>query len=137
MARKTKKRKYKRRADEIRKQVKQWARYGSPNLEQCDLLLDAEHTALRVKRHDSENDVKNTKMYLAADELYQKAIDSASKLGHLQHTAICNERYADFLFHCGWDKSGSRLKLTESIRLYDEWGAVGKVKELKLKLQLV
>ena len=137
MARKTKKRKYKRRAGKIRKQVKQWARYGSPDLEQCDLLLDAEHTALKVKRHESEHDVKSTKMYRAADELYQKAIDSASKLGHLQHTAICNERYADFLLHYGWDKLGSNRRLAESIRLYDEWGAVGKVTKLKLKLKMV
>ena len=137
MARKTKKRKYNRRAAKVRKTIKQWAQYGSPNLEHCDLLLDAEHAALKVKRYDTEHDVKRTKMYQAAEEFYQKAISSASRLGHLQHTAVCNERYANFLLHYGWDKSRFKQRLTESIRLYEEWGAVGKVKELKLKLQMV
>lgn len=137
MARKTKKRKYRIRAVQIRKTIKQWVQYGSPNLEHCDLLLDAEHAALKVKRYESEHDKKGTKLYQGANELYKKAIESAGRSGHLQHTAVCNERYANFLLHSGWDKSGWTQKLTESVRLYEEWGSVGKAKELKLKLQML
>lgn len=134
MARKTKRRIFKSRAAKIRKTVKQWVQYGNPYIEHCGHLLDAEHASLKLKGDESAYDM-STVMYRVSDESYQKAIESAGRLGHLLHTAVCNERYANFLLHYSRDKPAWTQKLSESIRLYEEWGAVGKVKELKLKLQ--
>jgi hypothetical protein len=121
----------------IRKTVKEWVKNGNPNVEHYDFLLDAEHEALKLKGYDSEHDGKSPKGYQAVDKLYQKAIESANRLGHLQHSAVCNERYGDFLLQIGWDKSGWACHLSKAAGLYEEWGAVGKVKELKLKLQSI
>ena len=122
MARKHKQRKYKTRAVKIREKVKQWVNEGNPNIEHYDLLLDAEHAALSSKGYD------------LADDFYQRAIGSACRLSHLHHSALCNERYADFLLHIRKDKTESLYRLSEAVRFYEEWGAMGKVKDLKRQM---
>lgn len=124
MARKRKSRKLKSRAIKIRQAVKQWIKDGTPYLEHYDLLLDAEHAALSRKKLDK------------ADRLYQKAIESAVQIGHVQHSALCSERYADFLLYARSNSKGSMHQLLESIRYYEEWGAMGKVNHLKQQMQL-
>jgi len=122
MARKHNQRKYRARAAKIRKQIKKWWEEGNPNVEHYDLLLDAEHAALNSKRYDMANN------------FYKRAIGSACRLGHLHHSALCNERYADFLLHVRKDKTASLYRLSEAIRFYEEWGAMGKVNELKRQM---
>lgn len=123
MARKTKKRKYKTRAVKIRRTIKQWIKDGNPNVEHYDFLMDAEHFSLKSNEYDMAHD------------FYQRAIGSACRLGHLHHSALCNERYADFLLNSRSDKTAALYRLSESIRFYEEWGAVGKVNELKRRLR--
>ncbi|CAJ1956433.1 unnamed protein product [Cylindrotheca closterium] len=126
MARKRKSRRYKSRAITIRKSVKQWIKDGIPYIAHYDLLLDAEHAALSRKKYNE------------ADQLYEKAIESAVQIGHVQHSALCSERYADFLLHCGSSNStnkGAMHQLSESIRYYEEWGAMGKASELRLLIK--
>ncbi|CAJ1956545.1 unnamed protein product [Cylindrotheca closterium] len=120
-ARRHKKRKYRTNANKIRKTVKQWIKDGNPNVEHYDLLLDAEHAAL------------SSKTYAKAHKLYQASIESAIKIGHLMHSGLCNERYADFLLHTCSD--GAVHRMTEAIRFYGEWGAVGKVNQLKHQIR--
>ncbi|KAL3932210.1 MAG: hypothetical protein SGBAC_010954 [Bacillariaceae sp.] len=125
MARKRKNRKYKSRATKIRRAVKQWIKDGTPYVEHYDLWLDAEHAALSRTKFDE------------VDHLYQKAIESAAQLGHLQHCALCSERYADFLLYARSKSKGAMHQLSESIRYYEEWGAMGKVNQLKLLMKSV
>lgn len=123
MARKTRKRKYRRRAVKIRNTIKQWIKDGNPNVEHYDLLMDAEHFSWNPQGYD-----------MAAD-YYRRAIGSASRLGHLHHSALCNERYADFLLSTQSDETDALYRLSESIRFYEEWGAVGKANELRRQMR--
>ena len=86
------------------------------------MLLNAEHSALSKKTVDE------------ADELYQRAIDASDSLGHLQHSGLFNERYADFLLEKRASKEYSQVRLKEAIRYYKEWGAVRKVQTLESRL---
>lgn len=119
--RRHKKRKFRRGTSKIRKTVKQWIKDGNPNIEHYELLLDAEHAALKSSNYEK------------ADRLYQASIKSAVKIGHLMHSGLCNERYSDFLSHTG--SSGAAFQLSEAIRFYKQWGAVGKVDQLKLQMK--
>jgi predicted ATPase len=114
MARKTKKRKYKKPAKQIRKLIKTWIQRGNPNVKQYYLLLSAEHAALR-------------KEYKDANVLYQKAIVLAGRTGHLHHAALFNERYAEFLLEELSDEEEALYRIEEAIRFYREWGAIRKV----------
>merc|ERR1712008_85387 len=95
MARRDKKKKYRKAAIKIRKRVKQWIKDGNPNIEHYDLLLDAEHAALHPRSYD------------IAMDFYERAIESACKLNHLHHCAVANERYADFLLCACSDEAGA------------------------------
>jgi predicted ATPase len=117
MARKTKKRKYKKPAQQIRKMIKTWIQRGNPNVKQYYLLLSAEHAALR-------------KEYKPANVLYQKAIVLAGRTGHLHNAALFNERYADFLREELSDNEEALYRIEEAIRFYRHWGAVRKVETL-------
>lgn len=52
MAPKCKSVRLKSRSIKVRKAVKQWIKDGTPYIEHCDLLLDAEHRALSRKKFD-------------------------------------------------------------------------------------
>ncbi|KAL3927739.1 MAG: hypothetical protein SGBAC_012957, partial [Bacillariaceae sp.] len=122
MARQEGKRKFRTRASKIRKRIKQWIKDGTPNIEHYDFLLDAEHASLRRKNFDE------------ADGFFLKAIETAVRLGDLRHSGLCNERYADFLLHCRSDKPRCTYRLSQAIGFYQEWGANGKVHQLKLQM---
>ena len=123
MARKHRKRKFKSRAKKIRQLIKQWVKDGNPNIEHYDLLLDAENASLSKAKFD------------VAGQLYLKAINSAAQLGHLQHSGLCHERFADFLLHAHSGEKAYSFQMSEAIRCYVEWGAMGKVHRLKMQLQ--
>ncbi|KAL3937797.1 MAG: hypothetical protein SGBAC_007162 [Bacillariaceae sp.] len=125
LARQRRKRRYRKRAFKIRGEVKQWVEDGNPNVEHYDLLLDAEHASLNRRTYDE------------ADAFYQKAIKAAAALKHLMHQGLFHERYAHFLLQIQWDKAGSIHQLSESIRHYEEWGAVGKVLQLKQEIRML
>mmetsp|Transcript_24971 Transcript_24971/g.61466 ORF Transcript_24971/g.61466 Transcript_24971/m.61466 type:complete len:1179 (+) Transcript_24971:105-3641(+) len=121
MARKTKKRVYKKEANSIRKQVAKWAKSGNPNVVHFNHLLQAEQEALEKKLD-------------AADESYRKAISVAKTKGsYLQHIALFHERYADFLLNvrspCKEEESEHHLN--EAARYFEEWGASARAQSLR------
>mmetsp|Transcript_22825 Transcript_22825/g.56383 ORF Transcript_22825/g.56383 Transcript_22825/m.56383 type:complete len:140 (-) Transcript_22825:14-433(-) len=118
MARKTKSRRYKGRANTIRKTVAKWEKAGNPNVKHFHAMLRAEQAAL-------------DRRYVLADELYKEAIVYAARPGFLHHAALFNERYADYRLTEHGDKEDARYYLAEAVRYYTEWGAIGKAEQLK------
>lgn len=124
MARKTRKRKYKIHANKIRKTIKTWLHAGNPNVEHYSLFLEAEHAALN-------------RAFSRSAKLYVEAISLASRMEHLQHAALFNERYADFLLDERDDPERATYYLDEAIRLYEQWGATRKIEMLQTGLKRV
>lgn len=112
---------YRARAERIRQTMKAWMKAGNPNVTYFVEFLAAEHYTL------------NGKLGKAEDK-YQKAIVFTARTGHLHHTALFNERYADFWQYKRKDLNEARYRLGEAIRSYEEWGATGKVQQLKDRL---
>jgi len=118
MARKTRKRKYRSRANKIRKTMKMWMENGNPNVNHYFSLLTAEQAAL-------------DKDYVTTEARYRESIVLAARTGHLQDAALANERYADFLFTDLSDTAGAKYRIEEATRLYRDWGAMAKVEILE------
>ena len=89
-----------------------------------DLMLQAEQAALDGK-------------YAKADELYKEAIIHAARTGCLHHAALCNERYADYRRYEHNDLDDAKYLMTEAVRYYAEWGAVGKAEELRKEISVL
>mmetsp|Transcript_33625 Transcript_33625/g.81470 ORF Transcript_33625/g.81470 Transcript_33625/m.81470 type:complete len:1082 (-) Transcript_33625:65-3310(-) len=122
MAHQTKKRRYISSANSVRKTIGKWVKKGNPNVVYYYAFLCAEHFALKQQA-------------AKAEEKYQKAILFAARSGILHHAALFNERYADFLVGCNRDKDEIEYRLKESTRYYEEWGAKGKVQQLRKRLE--
>ena len=118
MAQKKKRLKYRARAETIRKTMMKWLKRGNPNVAYFVEFLTAEHYAL-----GSHLD--------KAEDHYRKAIVFTARTGHLHHSGLFNERYADFLLNKRKDVNEAKYRLGEAIRYYEEWGATGKVQQLK------
>jgi hypothetical protein len=116
LARRTKKRKFKKHALRVKKAVEAWADKGNPNVIHHLRLLNAEHASLNGKK---------TK----ACQLYREAITLATRGGFLHDAALANERYADFVVDDDVDEAAYRLE--ESVRFYSQWGATQKVEMLR------
>eukprot|EP00980_Cylindrotheca_fusiformis_P027511 scaffold20794_cov117-Cylindrotheca_fusiformis.AAC.3 len=121
LARRTKKRKYKVHANKLAKRIEKWMKSGNPNVKYYYLLLSAEKAALNKKFEEAEENYKN-------------AIVLAARTGHMHHAALCNERYADFLLEEKDDELEAKYRVSEAIRFYEAWGAVGKVERMKTNL---
>lgn len=117
-ARHTKKRKYRQHARKIRNIIHSWKKVGNPNVVYYCNFLDAEHAALEGK-------------YDKAEEHYMKAIKFVARTGYLHHAALFNELYSDFLLLELNDKDEAKYRLEEAIKYYEDWGALGKVHQLK------
>ena len=127
IARRSKKGKYKSAADRIRKIFAKWVKKGNPNVQHQYLMLNAEASALKKLQ--------------GTQGTYQEAIIIAGRSGHIYHSALCNERYADYCMF-GTSKNGSAeareeacFRRDEALRLYGEWGASAKVQMLKSKIE--
>ena len=103
--------------------IHQWAKDGNPNVKHFDCALEAEQAALDGK-------------YDIAEKQYKEAITLAGRIGRMQHAGLFNERYADLLKNHIGNKEEAVYRLNGSIRWYEEWGAVLKVKQLKDSLSL-
>eukprot|EP00980_Cylindrotheca_fusiformis_P004976 scaffold1054_cov124-Cylindrotheca_fusiformis.AAC.16 len=123
LARRTKKRKYKVHAKKLSKRIEAWKKEGNPNVVYYHSFLSAEKAALNKKFDEAEENYKN-------------AIMLATRKGHMHHAGLCNERYADFLLQEKDDKVEAKYRLSEAIRFYEAWGAVGKAEKMKKLLQL-
>jgi len=121
MARRTKKRKYRKRAVALRKRIEDWQDEGNPNIKHYDIFLNAEQAAL-----DNRNELAETR--------YRRAVVYAARTGHLHHTALFNERYAEFLKNVKGDEYEARHRTNEAVRFYREWGAFVKATELAKEL---
>lgn len=118
MARKTRKRRYKQQAKILRRRIEKWLDDGNPNVKHYEIFLNAEQAAL-----DNRVDL--------ADTRYRRAIVYAARTGHLHHTALFNERYAQFLQDVKGDENEASHRIHEAIRFYREWGAFAKASELQ------
>jgi len=118
---KTKEKKYRVRAKKVRKKIAFWAKNGNPNVQYFDVFFTAEQLALDQKFDEAQSN-------------YQSAIKMATEARHLHHMALLNERYADFLLDCCSQVEESKEALKIAIKSYNDWGALGKVKDLESKL---
>ncbi|CAJ1957596.1 unnamed protein product [Cylindrotheca closterium] len=118
---KTKKGKYKRAANKIRKRMATLAKYENTTIQYYFMFLTAEHLTLQKKPKQ-------------ARLKYEQALEAVGKLGHLHHLGLFNEHYSDFLRRELSLQKESRYRLEQAIGYYGEWGAVHKVKALESKL---
>lgn len=120
MARRTKKRRFKRQAWKVHKVIKSWVRKGNPNVQHYDLLMDAESAVLGRKLD-------------AAKRYYLAAIASATRQGFIHESAFACERYGEFLLNEGSDPEEAGHQLGIAMQRYEEWGAVRKASMLREK----
>jgi hypothetical protein len=120
MSRKTKKRKFIKRAKNLTATIKSWAKKGNPNVNHYIILLEAEKAAL-YGQHDK------------AKMLYSQAISTASRTGFQQDAALGSERFSEFLLYDLRDEERAIHQLKDTIRLYSNWGAKYKADTLRKK----
>jgi predicted ATPase len=124
MARKSRKRIYKKHAKEIRKTIQKWDECGNPNVKHYHALLRAEQAVL-------------DKEYSVADDCYKYAIGLATRAGYLHHVGLFNERYSDFLKKVMSDDLESEYRLDQAIKFYKEWGAKAKYERLEAEASML
>ena len=118
MARKGRnRRKYQRRGVAYCYKMKEWASKGNPNCLVHNAFLTAERHALKRKKDVACKD-------------YQEAIRLAGRSGLVNLQALANERLANFLQDEG-DFDDAEYYIKEAVRLYEDWGALGKAAQIK------
>jgi histidine kinase len=127
MARKTKRRKFARRAKEIRLLIKSWGDQGNPDVRHYLALLDAEMAALKGKIQ-------------TAEKHFQDAVITAARGGFIHDAALASERYGEFLLNdkpqpCELDKREASYRFGEAVKYYSDWGADSKVASLQNRMQ--
>jgi len=118
---KTKKRKYRRAANKIKKRMATMAEYGNTTIQYYHMFLTAEKLSLERRCEE-------------AKRMYEQALLVVGDLDHLHHLGLLNERYSDFLLRDLSLEKESRYRMEEAIRYFSEWGAVHKVKALEARL---
>lgn len=118
MARKTKKRKYRRAAEQTLRTIDDWVKKGNPNVQQYSCLLKAER-ATSKQRH------------VEAESLYKEAIVISARTGQLHVAGLANQRYADYLLIDRHDEEEARYRIEQAIRFYSEWGADAVVERVR------
>lgn len=98
-------------------QMKKWADHCPENFLHKYQLVEAEKARVLGQRQ-------------RAMELYDLAIQSASRFGYLQEEAIANERAADFFYSIEKGKI-AQVYLIDAYYGYIKWGAIGKAKQLE------
>src|SRR6516165_7904776 len=101
------------------KQLAIWNENCPENFESCAALIAAE--IARIKGCE-----------LDAEQLYEKAIQSAREHGFVQNEAIAHEIAARFYSERGLETI-AHTYLQNARRLYVRWGALGKVRHLELR----
>lgn len=120
-ARRKQQSKYKVHAKLMLAKLKSWCKKGNPNVQHHEALLLAEDAVMK-KRHN------------VACEQYEIAVAMASRSGFIQDSALASERYGDYLLQvCESDKSDAVYRVEEAIRLYKEWGAHVKARQMLKK----
>lgn len=119
----TKQTKFWKLAEKLRTDIGSWVgkEAGAPNHVHLLSILDAEHAALA----EPKNVVKISK-------LYETAVALSLKDGFIQNAALASERFCDYLKHMNREQE-AQAQLLRSMKLYSEWGALGKVDQMKEK----
>ena len=120
IAQRTGKAKYKSESKSIHKTFKGWVKQGNPNIKHWDHLLDAESAVLRRRNKDV---IKS----------YKSAVSIAKSGGYIHDAAIGCERWGEYMLTVVSDREEAKTCLKESLRLWREWGALGKVQRMKEK----
>jgi len=113
---------YRKHASKNHALVDSWVKKGGPNHVHHLSILDAERAAL----------LSCTQMSKEACKLYEKAIVNSIDGGFVNHAALTEERYADYLWGVDVRAEGIR-HLENAIKLFSEWGAMKKVEQLREK----
>ena len=95
-----------------------WANNSPSNFEAKYFILLAEKAY-----HMDRNGQK-------AEELFDQAINSASKYTMLREEALANERAAIYFHNTDREKI-TKTYLKDAVKCYTEWGAFGKIKQLQ------
>lgn len=120
---KRKRQKYRKMADQVRKDTEKCVKMGCVNLVHILSLLNAEHYELAGKAE-------------LADECYQRAILEAERGDHLYSAGVASERYADFLLERS-DEGKARFRLSQAKDYYAEWGALRVVERVANRLSVL
>ena len=99
------------------KQMKKWSISCPENFLHKFKLVEAEWMRITRKKRQAE-------------ELYEKAIQAACDNGYKQNEAIACELAAKFYFKEGKVRV-AKAYMSDALRLYSEWGASAKVREMK------
>mmetsp|Transcript_7687 Transcript_7687/g.15836 ORF Transcript_7687/g.15836 Transcript_7687/m.15836 type:complete len:1210 (+) Transcript_7687:225-3854(+) len=100
--------------------IDSWVKKGGPNHVHHLSILDAERAAL----------LSCTQMSHDACNLYEKAVLDSIDGGFVNHAALTEERFADYLW--GVDARAEGIHhLENAIKLFSEWGALKKVEQLR------
>jgi hypothetical protein len=119
MALQTKQTKYKRAARRYARRIKQWAVHGNPNVNHLDSFLDAELAALSGQ-------------WTLAHTKYEQTTLLAGRRGLVHEHALSQERWAEACLRRA-DPEDALYHLHKASSLYEEWGAVAKVEQIRSK----
>ena len=91
----------------------------NPNVIHFDALLDAEFASLRGDSYTSST-------------RFEVAIQYSARSGLTQDRALAHERYGEHLLRLGTSNTEDAVfHLSEALKLYEEWGALGKVRRIQ------
>ncbi len=111
--------------EQIESRMELWARRCPDNFKGQWLLLQAEKA--RFATSDTLN--KNSNIEPPA-VLFEQAIKATEAHEFGYHKALCYERYADYLYNQDQTRL-ARFCINEACYLYQRWGALEKVKQLR------
>lgn len=118
LAKKTKERKWKRRAARFHREIKRWHQAGNINCHHMVALFEAEKAVVCSAKQEK------------VKKKYDEAIAIASRYGLRQDCALANELAGEY-FLIVHDSYWGQHYLSQSLKKYEEWGAHAKVTQLR------
>jgi hypothetical protein len=104
------------------KKIRGWgAEQGNPNFIPSEALLQAEMASL------------GSKLFLPAKEYYELALVLSGQRDQTSEQALSHERFADHYRRLD-QTNDARYHYNMAIELYREWGAFGKIEQLRLSI---
>jgi hypothetical protein len=120
-ARKTRSKIYLKAAWRARRNIQFKTRKGNPNYMHLESLIEAEWNAYRGRTE-------------IAKLKYQAAVSFSGRKGQINIQGLSSERYGDYMKEIG-DLDEATYRWTKALDLYEEWGAMAKVDQVREKLQ--
>jgi len=116
---------YKKHAEKYHAMIDSWVKHGAPNHVHHLSVLNAEKIALLSCSQFVEPK--------EVCQLYEKAIRDSVRGGFVNHAALAEERYSDYLFGID-NKAEGIYHLQNAIGRFSDWGATRRVEQLRVKL---